>query len=164
MVRGRLKTDKCQTDTRRSHSRNDYYRENRNEYYDSNVPAGTFFTRNEYYATPVLDPPLRLVVRTKFVSIKSDTLYYRSVILFTIHLPSKLKIYNETIIKRKLVSLLIYTVIQPAGRKKCTDLENQQMERLIELERERLIAEKRKATALERIAEALEAKMKKWYV
>lgn len=35
------------------------------------------------------------------------------------------------------------------------------MERLIELKRERLIAEKRKATALERIAEALEAKMKK---
>ncbi|XP_078314100.1 uncharacterized protein LOC144619599 [Crassostrea virginica] len=46
-------------------------------------------------------------------------------------------------------------------RKKCTDLEDQQMERLIELKRERLIAEKRKATALERIAEALEAKMKK---
>ena len=81
-----------------------------------------------------------------------------------IHLPSKFKIYNETIIKRKLVSLLIYNVIQHAGRKKCTDLEDQQMERLIELKRERLIAEKRKATALERIAEALEAKMKKWYV
>nr|XP_022290318.1 uncharacterized protein LOC111101956 [Crassostrea virginica] len=47
------------------------------------------------------------------------------------------------------------------GRKKCTDLEDQQMERLIELKRERLIAEKGKATALERIAEALEAKMKK---
>ena len=81
-----------------------------------------------------------------------------------IHLPSKFKIYNETIIKRKLVSLLIYNVIQHAGRKKCTDLEDQQMERLIELKRERLIAEKRKATALERIAEALEAKIKKWYV
>ena len=35
------------------------------------------------------------------------------------------------------------------------------MERLIEVKRERLIAEKRKATALERIAEALEAKIKK---
>ena len=34
--------------------RNKYYNVNRNEYNDSNVPAGTFFTRNEYYATPAL--------------------------------------------------------------------------------------------------------------
>ena len=67
------------------------------------------------------------------------------------------------IIKRKLVSLLIYNVIRHTGRKKCTDLEDQQMERLHvnEVKRERLIAEKRKATALERISEALEAKMNK---
>ena len=37
------------------------------------------------------------------------------------------------------------------------------MERLTEVKKERLIAEKRKDTAKERIAEALEAKMKKCY-
>ncbi|XP_062576267.1 uncharacterized protein LOC134238171 [Saccostrea cucullata] len=44
-------------------------------------------------------------------------------------------------------------------KKKCT--EDVQMENLILIKRERVVAEKRKAAALERIATALEAKMKK---
>lgn len=36
-----------------THGRNLYYSKIRNQYYDFKVPAGTWNTRNEYYATPV---------------------------------------------------------------------------------------------------------------